>query len=76
MELDQGTYSGGGGGGGGGGGSHGVLRGNIFKSLFLYYSFPPLLSPFPSFSLSLSCGFCPDWVLADLDLLGCRERLM
>ena len=59
-----------------------MLRGNIFKSRFLYYTFPPLFSPSPSFSLSLSssfslspsfsfslslsCGFCLDWVLADV----------
>ena len=54
----------------------GVLGGNILKSRFLHYSFPPLISSFPSFSLSLSCGFCLDWVLDDRDLLGCRERLM
>ena len=57
-------------------GGGGVLKGNIFKSRFLYYSFSPLFSPSPSFSLSLSFGFCLDWVLADIDLLGCRGRLM
>ena len=56
-------------------GGGGALRGNIFKSRFLHYSFPPLFSPSPSFSLSLSCGFCLDWVVADHDLLRCRERL-
>ena len=47
----------------------GALRGNNFKSRFLHYSFPPLFSPYLSFSLSLSYGFCLDWVLVDRDLL-------
>ena len=51
-----------------GGGS--ALRGNIFKSHFVHYSFPPIFSPSPSFYLSLSCGFCLD--RADRDLLRRR----
>ena len=57
-------------------GGGGALRGNIFESCFLYYSFPPLFSPSLSFSLSLSYGFFLDWVLADRNLLRCRGRLM
>ena len=57
-------------------GGGGMLRGNIFKSRFLHYSSPPLFSLYLSFSLSLSCGFCLDWVLTDRDLMGCRELLM
>ena len=53
-----------------------MLRVNIFKSRFLHYSFPPIFSPSPSFSLSFSCGFFLDWALADRDLLGCREQIM
>ena len=57
-------------------GGGGTLRGSNFKSHFLHYSFPPLFSPSPSFSLSLSYDFCLDLVLADRDLMRCRERLM
>ena len=66
MELDQGTYS------------EGVacLEGIFLSLASSIIPFPPLFSPSPSFSLSLSYGFCLDWVLADRDLLRCRERLM
>ena len=47
MELDRGTYS------------EGAVRfkGNVFKSRFLRYTFPSLVSPSHFFSLSSSPSF-------------------
>ena len=64
MELDQGTYS------------NGAAR-----SEGIFLSPASSIIPFlPSFLLlflflTLSYGFRLDWVLADRDLLRCRERL-
>ena len=65
MELDRGTYS------------EGAVRleGILLSPASSIIPFLPsflLLLPF----LSLSCGFCLDWALANRDLLGCREQMM
>ena len=51
----------------------GVACFECFKARSFCYTSPHLFSPSPYFSLSLSCGFRLDWLLADRDLLRCRE---
>ena len=69
MELDRGTYS------------EGAVRSEgIFLIPTSHYTSSPLFSPYPSFSLSpspslsISCGFCLDWVLTDVknDFADCN----